>query len=111
MNIAFYVYNINDIGGVESWLYYISLLYGKDHNLTLYYNTGSEAQLDRYISNYMKVIKYTNQKVVCDKAIFCYDTNCISNFIAKEKIQVIHKIADKSFVNIVQPYHLNFVQY
>lgn len=98
MEIAFYVYNINDIGGVESWLYYISKLYGKTHNLTLYYNTGSEKQLDRYIKNYMRVIKYTNQKIECDRAVFCYDTGPIDNFIAKEKIQFIHKIADKSFV-------------
>lgn len=98
MNIAFYVYNINDIGGVESWLYYISLLYGKNHNLTLYYNTGCSEQLDRYIKNYMDVKHYNDQKIYCDKAVFCYDTGPISNFIAKEKVQFIHKIVDKSFI-------------
>ena len=98
MKIAFYVANINDIGGVESWLYYISLLYGKDHDLTLYYNKGSNEQIDRYIKNYMNVVKYVNQKVECDKAIFCYDTGPIDNFIAKEKIQFIHMIVDNKFV-------------
>lgn len=98
MNIAFYVFNINDIGGVESWLYYISLLYGKNHNLTLYYNTGSAEQLDRYIKNYMDVKLYKGQQIKCDKAIFCYDIGPINNFTAKEKVQFIHKIIDNTFV-------------
>lgn len=98
MEIAFYVYDINDIGGVESWLYYISLLYGKNHNLTLYYTQGATSQLDRYIKNYMRVIPYKGQKVICDKAIFCYDTGPIANFEANEKIQFIHKIIDKTFI-------------
>lgn len=98
MNIAFYVGFINDIGGVESWLYYISRMYGANYNLTLYYDRGSEEQLQRYKDNNIIVKKYYGQQIKCDKAIFCYDLSPINNFIAKEKIQFIHSIINKDFV-------------
>lgn len=91
MKTAFYVPNLNKIGGIESWLYYIGQLYGEGRDITVYYVTGDELQIER-LKNFIKVQKFYGQKVKCDTAIFIYNTanSDILCFDAKERIQFIH---------------------
>lgn len=94
MKTTFYIGHINNIGGVESWIYYIAQLYGEGRDITLYYSElaeGAENQLER-LAKYIKVRKYYGQKVKTDLAVFCYNTTPIANFIAKEKIYFVHGV-------------------
>lgn len=92
MKIAFYIPFFNNIGGVESWIYYISKLYGENRDITVYYINGDEKQIDRLLP-LIKVKKFYNQEIDCDIAIFPFTTpdDVIRCFKAKkEKIQFIH---------------------
>lgn len=91
MKIAFYIPYFNNIGGVESWIYYISKLYGKNRDITVYYVTGDEEQINRLLP-LIKVKRFYNQEIDCDIAIFpyCPPDKEILCFKAKERIQFIH---------------------
>lgn len=92
MKIAFYIPNFNNIGGVESWIYYIAKLYGKNRDINVYYINGDEKQIDR-LRPLVKLHRFYNQKIECDLAIFCFNTpdKEIECFNAKkERIQFIH---------------------
>lgn len=84
----FYFSNINIIGGVESFFYYMVKKY-KDYDITIYYKTGDMKQIQR-LRKYARVIKFTGQKIQCEKAFFCYNADIIDSVIAKEYIQIIH---------------------
>ena len=43
----FYYKHVNAIGGVETFFYEIAKKYGKDHDITLLYQTGDPKQLQR----------------------------------------------------------------
>lgn len=92
MKIVFYIPHFNNIGGVESWIYYISKLYGYNRDITVYYINADEKQIDRLLP-LVKVKKFYNQEIDCDIAIFAYTTpdDIIKCFKAKmERIQFIH---------------------
>lgn len=92
MKIAFYIPYFNRIGGIESWIYYISKLYGTDRDITVYYIDGDEKQIDRLLP-LIKVKKFYNQEIECDIAIFAYTSpdDVIKCFKAKnERVQFIH---------------------
>lgn len=92
MKIAFYIPFFNNIGGVESWIYYIGKLYGKNRDITVYYINGDEKQIDRLLP-LVKVKRFYNQEIDCDIAIFAYSVpdKEIQCFKAKkERIQFIH---------------------
>lgn len=84
----FYFSNINKIGGVESFLYYLCRKY-EDNDITIYYKTGDQKQIDRF-RKYVRVKKYKDEKIICEKAFFNYTTDIINNVEAKEYIQIIH---------------------
>jgi glycosyltransferase involved in cell wall biosynthesis len=92
MKIAFYIPHFNNIGGIESWIYYIGKLYGDNRNITVYYSTGDEKQIER-LSKVIKVHKFYFQKIKCDVAIFCAvvpDSEILCFDASKEKVQFIH---------------------
>lgn len=92
MKIAFYIPHFNNIGGIESWIYYISKLYGKNRDITVYYKTGDEKQIDR-LRNLVKVRKFYNQPIKCDIAIFCMnmpDSDILCFDASKERVQFVH---------------------
>lgn len=89
MKNVFYFSHINSIGGVESWLYYISQLYGDDFNIDIYYQTGDIKQIQR-LREKVRVHKYYGQKIKCDKAFFCYNLDIIDNVEANEYCQFLH---------------------
>lgn len=88
MKNIFYFYNINKIGGIESWFYYIAKKY-KDNDITIFYRIGDEAQIKR-LKQYVRVRQYTGQKIQCEKAFFCFNVDIIDNVEANEYIQIMH---------------------
>lgn len=89
MKNVFYFSHINSIGGIESWLYYISQLYGDDFDIDIYYKTGDINQIQR-LREKVRVHKYYGQKIKCDKAFFCYNLDIIDNVEANEYCQFLH---------------------
>lgn len=89
----FYIKNINTIGGTESFLYYLVKNY-EDYDITIFYETADYVQLNR-LQKYVRVKKYTDQKIKCKKAFFNYNLDIINNVEAEEYIQIIH--TDKKY--------------
>lgn len=92
MDIAIYVPSFNDIGGIETWVYYISKLYNDICKITIYYQSAPEQQLER-LNKIVRTKRFYNQTIKCDKALFPHITsdNDIKCFNAKyERIRFIH---------------------
>lgn len=85
---AFYFCNINQIGGVETFLYEVAKKYHKK-DIIVFYTTGDNEQVRR-LRQYVKVIQLTNQIIKCEKVFLNYNISNIDRFRAKEYIQVIH---------------------
>ncbi len=84
----FYFYMLNDIGGVETFFYYIAKKYF-DFDITIYYSIGNEKQINR-LKKYVRVKKWSGENIKCEKAFFNYKPVIIDYVDAKEYIQVIH---------------------
>lgn len=84
MKNVFYFKNINAIGGVEQFFYYLSCLY---KNMVVYYKKGDSKQIERLCKN-IEVIKYDDNKIVCDRFFCNYGLDI--EVEAKEKYQIIH---------------------
>ena len=86
----FYFYSLNDIGGVETFLYYLSKKYS-DYDITVYYSdsNSSISQINR-LKKYVRVKKYNGEQINCDTAFWNYKPLIIDKVNAKEHIQVIH---------------------
>jgi glycosyltransferase involved in cell wall biosynthesis len=84
----FYFSNINRIGGVESFFYYLVKKY-QDYDIVIFYDTGDINQIQR-LKKYVRVKKYNGEHIKCEKAFFNYTFNIINNVEAKEYIQIIH---------------------
>lgn len=84
----FYISNFNSIGGVETYIYELARKY-QDYDITVIYKTGDATQIKR-LKQYVRVIKYQDQKIKCKKAFFNYETDIIDNIEADEYIQLIH---------------------
>ena len=92
LKIAFYIPFFNNIGGVESWMYYVSKLFGKNRDITVYYSSGDEKQIDRLLP-LVKVKRFFNQEIDCDVAIFAFnlpDKDLLCFKAKKQRIQFIH---------------------
>lgn len=84
----FYFYNINSIGGVESFFYYLAKKY-QDYDITIFYSTGDIEQVKR-LKKYVRVKRYRGEVIQCKKAFFNYNATIIDNIEADEYIQIIH---------------------
>lgn len=85
----FYINSLNAIGGCESYIYYLAKKY-KDLDITLFYRTANQKQLDR-LEKIVRCVRYKGQKIICEKAFFTtYNMDCIDNIIAEEYIGVAH---------------------
>lgn len=96
MKNIFYFYNINSIGGVESFFYYLAKKYN-DKDITVFYSQGDKTQIKR-LKKYVRVKKYMGETIECDKAFFNYNAAIIDKVNANEYIQIIH--ADYKLQNI-----------
>ena len=84
----FYFSHINSIGGVESFFYNLACKY-KEKDIAIYYKTGDPKQIARLMRN-VKVVKYSGERIECEKAFFNYTLDIIDKVDAKEYIQIIH---------------------
>ncbi len=107
MKNIFYFPNINSIGGVESFFYYIAKKY-KDRDITVYYRSGDNAQLKR-LSEYVRVKKFKGERIECEKAFFNYSLDIIDYVDAKEYIQIIH--ADYEAMQLMPKHNRKITKY
>ena len=82
MRNVFYMHKISEIGGVESFFYYLAQLF----DIEVYYTEGDIEQIKR-LSQHCKVRKYT-KPIKCDR--FFSNYRCDVEFEAKEKYHIIH---------------------
>lgn len=84
---VFYFKDINSVGGVESWFYYLSKLY---KNMVVYYRAGNEEQIKRLAHN-IEVHKYKDGEIIeCDNFFCCYNPDILNNVNAKMYAHIIH---------------------
>lgn len=88
MKNIFYFRNISEIGGIETFLYYLSKEYS-DYDITIFYNNADKKQLER-LKEHVRCIKFRGQEIECEKAFFNYNLDIIDNVKAKEYYQIIH---------------------
>ena len=85
----FYISNLNKIGGVEQWIYYIAKHYGHRKDFAVICDSGDKEQLRR-LTKLCKVQYYNGEKIKCENAIFAYNFNIIDNVEAKNYYHFIH---------------------
>lgn len=85
MKVIMYFKLVNSIGGVESFLYYLS----KKFEFEFWYKEGDPIQIQRLAKN-IKVKKYNGEQLECDTFIVNYNPDIIDNVKAKEYIMMIH---------------------
>lgn len=88
MQNVFYFSYLNNIGGTESFFYYLAKKY-KNYDITIFYKDGDTRQIKR-LSQYVRVKKYTGAKIKCKKIFFNYTLDIIDNVEAEEYIQILH---------------------
>lgn len=104
MKVIVYFKSLNSIGGVESWLYYLS----KKFEFEFWYKEADPIQVQRLAKN-IKIKKYNGEKLVCDTFIVNYSPDIIDNVEAKEYIMMIH--CDYSAVHFNPITHPKFTKY
>lgn len=84
----YYVGEIGEIGGIETFLYELAKKY-HDTDLTIFYREANKEQLKR-LQKYVRTIPYTGQKIKCKRAFFNLNTSIINNIKADEYIRIVH---------------------
>ena len=85
----FYFANINVIGGVETFYYYLAKKYSDITNLTVFYKHGDLAQIKR-LKNLVRVKRYNGEKIKCKKVFISYTHDILDSIEAEEYIEIIH---------------------
>lgn len=83
---VFYFAHFNKIGGVESWIYYLSREY---KNFVVYYKDGDFAQIDR-IGNNVEIHAFKGDRIKCKRFFLSYNCDILDYVDAEEYIVVIH---------------------
>lgn len=89
MNILYFD-NINSVGGVESYFYYLAKKYN-DYDITIVYSQGDEKQIRR-LRELVRVKKFDGKRIKCKRAFFNYSKQIIDYIDAEEYIEVIHYV-------------------
>lgn len=78
MKNLYYFHSILEIGGIETFFYYLAKKY-KDWDLTIIYRYGNEKQLER-LKPYVRCIQYQEgQEYECERAFFNFNTDIIEH--------------------------------
>lgn len=85
---VFYFTNINSIGGVETFYWYLVQKY-HDRDIVIVYKTGDENQIQR-LRKYVRVLQFKGQEIYCEKAFFNYTIDIIDHVHADEYYQLVH---------------------
>lgn len=80
---------INNIGGVETFLYELGKKYGKDYDITLYYRNGDKEQIKR-LKQYIRLRVWRGENVKCDKFFFGWSSEMLDSVEADEYWQMLH---------------------
>ena len=91
-NNVFYQLHINNIGGIETFLYELARLsYENKRDLTIVYRSGDPIQIAR-IRKYCRIMSLAEieKPIKCHRAFFNYAVDAIDLFEADEYIQLIH---------------------
>lgn len=84
----FYVHTIYEVGGTETFLYYIAKKYC-DYDICIMYKHADEKQIAR-LKQYVAVKQFNNEPIECDKIFYNYNPDIIEYVTAKEHIQIFH---------------------
>jgi len=88
MKNLFYFHHLNTIGGIEQFFAYLAEKYC-DWDITIVYRSGDPKQVAR-LRKYVRVMKFSGQTFICDKAFFCFNID-IKDFVeAKEYNLILH---------------------
>lgn len=79
-----YFSNLNSIGGVESWLYYISKLFG-EYDINIVYKTGDAKQIKRIAKN-VRCIKWSGTGRIKCKRLFINYFHDILDYAEADKV-------------------------
>ena len=85
---VFYFAQLNSIGGVETFFYYLARKY-QDKDIAIIYREGSDEQLNR-LRKYVRVIPFKGQKIEAERAFFNYTTDILPYVEADEYYQIVH---------------------
>ena len=85
-----YFPNFNVIGGIETFCYEFGLMYGKEYDITVIFQSG-DAGMMKKIAETCRVIRYREgDEIECDTFIFGYGHEIIEHVKAKRIIQTFH---------------------
>ena len=86
---VFYFAQLNAIGGVESWLYYVARMY-QGYDMTVVYRSGNEDQIRR-LKKMARCVKWDGkEEVECDRLFVNYNPEILNSARADEVIFVVH---------------------
>ena len=86
---AFFFFNINTIGGVETMLWEMARKYHQ-YDITVYYVRSDAQQLKR-LKELVRCVKFEDQEVECTNAFFNYDIRPFIDHVKAERYyQIIH---------------------
>lgn len=86
MENVFYFHDINSIGGVESFFYYLSCKY---KNMIVYYKRGDIKQIERLAKN-IEVRKFENKRIKCKRFFCCYNPDILDYVDAEDYFHLVH---------------------
>lgn len=87
---AYYFRHLNRIGGIESHLRYLSIKYAKKYEITVFYQTADQEQLE-HLSKYVRCVKLEkNDFVKCKKLFCCFNREILNQCEADKKYLVLH---------------------
>lgn len=86
---VFYLFNFSQIGGTETFLYYLCKKY-KDKDITVLYKTGDLFQIQR-LKKYVRVEQWIyGTPVECERLFVSYRDDIVDFTTAKEYIGIMH---------------------
>lgn len=83
---VFYFSNINAIGGVETFFWYLAQTY---RNIEVYYKTGDLKQISR-LAEIIPVHKFNGQRISCNRFFCQYNIDILDYVDANEICYIIH---------------------
>ena len=89
INNVFYIPHIRSCNGIMTYIRNICRRF-KDLDIVVYYKTCESDEQLQLLKRYVKVVKYTNQKIKCKKIFFNKEMDIIDNVEAEDVCMVLH---------------------
>lgn len=102
----FYMHRLSDIGGVESFFYYMSRKYS-NKDIMFVYKVGNAKQVNR-LRETVRAVQFVGQKFECEKLFCNYNFEILDNVTAtQEYAAIIHTDFAKQGFNFIKPEKIN----